>query len=398
MITGAGTSISLGLPSTLEFTDLIATSLRQDHRIPEGETSALALYDSIDYSLRNYLKNPGIVTFEDIYQSIQDVRTIKSIPRNPTAFDEFRPRVGATHVLKNQFSSYSEWDTLTLQNFYLDNILVTFLRALPLVCRTHLLSAALERIREKFLVWSFTLSYDNIISNAWDGFTSGFTPGSAPRVFSPDALLSALESRHPIHSHLHGSLKLGFPLGEPLNMFELHEFDSPQEGVQHSTGSRPSGRPIQSGETLPPSPIITGLSKTELVFRQPFFTNFLTFFKALDLCTDVLIAGYGFRDPHITMGIEQFRRHRPSVSTYIVDRNDIDHPSSYFDRLTPDARHAILPGDAFRAIEVPSFPGWWRVLDISSGGFNTGPIFLWLQGFYTFCETVVNDGLPEELE
>lgn len=396
MITGAGTSIAFGLPSTVEFTDLIATALREDHRMSR-ETSALALYDSIEESLRNYLVNPGIVTFEDIYQSIQDVKTIEDIPCNPTAFDAFRPRVGATHVLNNRLSSYSDWDGLTLQRAYLNNLLDTFLEALSAIHRIDILSAALERIRKKFRVWSFTLNYDNIISDACDGFTSGFTPGDAPRVFSPAFLLSALESRDNIHSHLHGSLKWGFPIEEAsslnLDPFELHEFDRPEDGVQHSTRSRPSGRPIQSGETLPPSPIITGLSKTELVFRQPFFTNFLAFFRALNLCTDVLIAGYSFPDRHVNMGIEQFRRHRPECRTYIVDM--AYHPSTYIDRLTPDAKHTIKVYDQFSAREIPQFPGWWQVPGISNGGYNTGTIFLWLRGFDTFCEDVVNHGLPE---
>jgi hypothetical protein len=392
MITGAGTSKSFGLPSTVEFTDLIAARLREDRRMNE---QALRLYDNIYDSLKEYLVNPGIVTFEDIYQSIQDVRTIQRIPNDLQAYDAFRPRVGATHVLNNQFSSYSDWDGFTLQNAYLDQILYTFLSSLSSVRRQELLSTALNYIRGKFLVWSFTLNYDNILGDLLHDCTSGFIPGSAPRAFRPATLFSALEERNPIHSHLHGSLKFGFPLGEPLDMFGLHEYDSAEEGVQHSTGSRPSGRPIQSGETLPPSPIITGLSKTELVFRQPFLTNFLALYRALDLCSDVLIAGYGFPDRHVNMGIEQFRRYRQECRTYIVDKDDHDHPSTYFERLTPDAWHAILPGDPLRSVEVPGFSGWWRVPGIASGGFNTGPIFLWLRGFDTFCEAIVNDGLPE---
>jgi hypothetical protein len=394
MITGAGASISFGLPSTVEFTDLIAAHLRGHSGVSEH---VLGLYDEIYDSLTGYLVNPGIVTFEDIYQSIQDVRTIQSVPSDRQAYDGFRPRVGATHVLNNQFSSYSDWDGFTLQNAYLDQILYTFLSSLSSVRRQELLSTALNYIRGKFLVWSFTLNYDNILGDLLHDCTSGFIPGSAPRAFRPATLFSALEERNPIHSHLHGSLKFGFPIGEPLDMFELHEYDSSEEGVQHSTGSRPSGRPVQSGETLPPSPIITGLSKTELIFRQPFFTNFLAFFRALNLCTDVLIAGYGFPDRHVNMGIQQFRMYRPDVRTYIVDRCEIDHPSSYMriDRLNPDNWRVILSGDPRKSVKVASFPGWWKVPGISDAGFNTGPIFLWLNGFDTFCEAVVDNGFPE---
>jgi hypothetical protein len=394
MITGAGTSIAFGLPSTCDFTELIATSLGENlGRVGNtyNDRRALALYERINSSLERYLRNARDVNFEDIYQSIHDVSTLQFHPHFTMGHNEFRPRVGATHTLSDQFSSFCYPDATILQDAYLDSLLDTFLEALDRANCTDLLSAGLDYIRSKFTVWSFTLNYDNLMSDALEGFTSGFIPGRAPRVFRPAILFSAIEERDPIHSHLHGSLKFGFPLGEPLEMFELHEYDTPTEGVQHSK-SRPSGRPAQNGESLPPNPIITGLTKTEFVFKQPFFTNFLAFFRSLNVCTDVLIAGYGFADRHVNMGIEQFRRYRPECRTYIVDRDD--HPSTYFDRL-PGAKHAILVDDPFTAREVPQFPGWWRVPGVSNGGFNTGPIFLWLRGFDTFCKAVVNDGFPE---
>ncbi len=390
MVTGAGASISFGFPSTLDFTGLIESSLRSDRR---ASSKVLSLYDSIVTSLKNYLVRPGLVTFEDIYQSIQDVRTIQSIPNDPRAFDEFRPRVGATHVLNSHLSCYSNQEGQILQDVYLDNLLDTFLRALPSVSGMSELSAALKQIEKEFAVWSFTLNYDNIIGDVWADFISGFAPGDAPRFFSPDLLLGALDSGIPIHSHLHGSLKWGFPIEGSGNPFELHELDSPGDGVRNSK-SRPSGRPAQRGETLPSSPIITGLDKAELVFRQPFFTNFLAFFRSLSLCSDVLISGYSFSDRHVNMGIGQCRRYRPDVGTYIVDKDSYNHPSSYLDTLTPDAWHVLLPGDAMRAREVPERPGWWKVPGLSGNGLKTAPIFLWLKGFDTFCEAVVNHGFP----
>ena len=254
------------------------------------------------------------------------------------------------------------------------------------------LATALKSIQENFLIWSFTLNYDNIISNIFSDFTSGFSIGNAPRFFRPDRLLSALDQGLPIHSHLHGSLKWGFPTDGSSYPSELHEFDTPAEGVRYSK-SRPSARPVQRGETLPSSPIITGLDKTELVFREPFFTNFLTFFRSSSLCSDLLISGYGFRDRHVNMAIERCR-HRRDVGTYIVDKNNYDDPSSYFETLTPDAWYALLPGEAMRAKGITEYPGWWKVPGMRIDGFITAPIFLWLQGFDSFCDAVADHGLP----
>ena len=357
MITGAGASISFGCPSTLGFTNLIENALRSDSILSSSEIS---LYDTIVESLQSYLVNPGILTFEDIYQAIQDVRTIQSISTNPSVFDEFRPRVGATHTLKNKFRSFSDLQGQILQGAYLDNILETFVNALSSANELQQLSAALKYIEKKFIVWSFTLNYDSFLDDVWSHFTTGFIPGNAPRAFKPNLLLSALNSYTPIQSHLHGSLKWGFPTNTPTGPFDIHEFNTPQDGVRNSK-SRPSGRPAQTGETLPPSPIITGLDKTELIFRQPFFSIFLALFRALDICTDVFVAGYGFSDPHVNMGIQQCRRYRPNVTTYIIAKNDDDDPEEYIRKLTPDAWRTILPGEAIQATQFSRFPGWWKI-------------------------------------
>lgn len=391
MITGAGTSISFGIPSTLNATALIENSFRNTPGISPSE---LSLFDTIKSGLENYLINPGNVSFEDIYQSIQDVRALQCIPKDPEAFDEFRPRVGATHILNEQISLYSEQDGRALQNAYLNNILDTFFKSLPSMPSNNQLSPALEYIQREYIVWSFTLNYDNLISDVWSSFASGFIPGSTPRVFNPSLLLSALRSKRHIHSHLHGSLKWGFPTNGFNNPFELHEFDTPNDGIRNSK-SRPSGRPLQKGGTIPLSPIITGLDKTELVFRQPFFTNFMAFYRALDLCSDLLIAGYGFSDRHVNMGIHNCREHHPDVRTYIIDKNDDNCPISYIHDKTPDAWSTIQPGDEYLANEVPAYPGWWKIPGITAGRHTTGPVFLWLKGFDVFCKTVVNNGLPK---
>lgn len=391
MITGAGASKSFGFPSTLDATALIEQSLRNT---PGISLSVLLLFDTIKSGLENYLINPGDVSFEDIYQSIQDVRVLQCIPKDSEAFDEFRPRVGATHILNDKISSFSEQDGQALQDAYLNNILHTFSKSLSSISGNKQLSSALEYIQKKYIIWSFTLNYDNLIGDIWSKFASGFVPGRTPRDFNPSLLLSALRSERHIHSHLHGSLKWGFPTNGTDDPFELHEFDTPNDGIRNSI-SRPSGRPLQKGETIPPSPIITGLDKTELVFRQPFFTNFMAFYRALDLCSDLLIAGYGFSDRHVNLGIKNCREHHLNVRTYIINKDDADCPVSYFQKISPDAWCTILPNEESLANRIPTHPGWWKIPGTTGGRHRTGPVFLWLKGFDEFCKVVVNDGLPK---
>lgn len=389
MITGSGTSESFGLLSTSKITDSIDNAFRAGLGITPIEQS---LYDNIFNSLKTYLvEKDYIVTFEDIYQSIQDVATIKRIPNNRSAPNRLRPRVGATHTLNSYLLPYSDSDLNNVQDRYLDNILDAFLMALPDVSEIGKLESALKYLEKKYVIWSFTLNYDNLIDNIWPNFTSGFTPGKAPRGFNPNLLLSSVNSLCSLHSHLHGSLSWGFPINCPhvWETLELHEFDNPQDGVRYSK-SRSSGipNPSQQGEIISLSPIITGLDKTELVFRKPFFTNFLTLFESINRCTDILIAGYSFSDHHVNMAIEQCRRYHPGVKTYIIDK--ADNAKSFF-KKSPNIHKTILP-DVSKCEEISTKPGWWKIDGHS--GLKTDPVFLWLKGFKEFCADVVNNGLP----
>lgn len=390
MLTGAGSSRPFGYPSTQNFTNLIEANFKADpvvSSIPQVSN----FYDQVISDLKNYFINPGVVTFENIYQAIQDVMVLQNMPNDPKAFDEFRPHVGASHELKAHYANYNKIDGNMAQDLYLTHLLQTFLNQLSNVSDIAKMEAAIRYLEKIFVINSFTLNYDNLIQDCLRSHVTGFTPGNAPRSFDQSLLLSEIGGKRNTHCHLHGSLKWGFPTSK--NPFEIHEYDSPSEGVNASK-SRPSGRPAQRGETLPVSPVITGMDKTELVFRKPFYSNFLTLFRSLEMSTELLIAGYGFSDRHVNMGIEQCRISRPRVRTYIVDYDTHDEPSSYIQRLTPDAWHSILPGDPLRAKVVTGFDGWWKIPGINQNGINTSPIFLWLKGFDSFCMQLCKSGLP----
>lgn len=197
MITGAGASFPYNIPLTKDITALIENKLRQDSTM---NLDAMRLFDTIKTELNGYLTNPGIVTFEDIYQSIQDGRVLQDIPHDPRAFDEFRPRVGATHVLDDQIRPFSTDDGQRLQSSYLNCILDVFSYSLSAASDIDNLTAVFRYLQRNYLVWSFTLNYDNLLDNAWSNHETGFSPGSAPRVFAPSLLLSALNSRCHIHA------------------------------------------------------------------------------------------------------------------------------------------------------------------------------------------------------
>jgi hypothetical protein len=393
LITGAGASISFGYPSTKDFTLKISQRIKDPAQAVSP--SALSLLDQIQSALDSYLINPRAVTFEDIYQGIHDVCTLRKIPTDPDAFNEFRPRAGATHQLKKEFEAFSESDVSELQYAYLDSLLNTFLVNLTSISSTAAFASTISKLEQDHVVWSFTLNYDTIIDEIIGKNVSGFIPGTPPRGFDPSILEAALSSEKSIHVHLHGSLKWGFPSGGSADPFALHEFDTPKDGVAHSM-SRPSGRPILRGETLPPSPVITGLDKAELVFREPFFSNFMTYFRSLNLCNSMLIAGYGFSDYHLNIGIRNCRMNRPDVNVYLVCQDAAANPELFLSLVSPVTWDTILPEDNGFAGSIPQimpgFPGWWKVPGNTK--YNTSPIYLWPGDFKAFCDAVTKSGLP----
>ena len=191
-----------------------------------------------------------------------------------------------------------------------------------------------------------------------------------------------------LNMHLHGSLRWGYP-SSPFDRFKIYEFDTADDGVKASKSVH-SRDYSQAGIGRPPRTIITGLEKPESLLRQPFYAILNAFGWAMNDCTDLVIAGYGFSDKHVNMAISQCRINRPDVRTYVINYGS-QYPSDY---LVPNTApyNTLLPGhdDA----PVKGFPGWWKVDGASITHLKTSPFFLWLDGFDTFCQAIVSHGLP----
>ena len=154
MLTGAGSSIPFGYPSTQDFTNLIESNFKAD-AVVSSMPQVSNFYDQVISDLKNYFLNPGIITFENIYQAIQDVMVLKNLPTDPKAFDEFRPHVGASHELKVHYAGYTKIDGNILQDLYLKHILQTFLDQLANVADIAKLKAAITYLEKKFVIRKF---------------------------------------------------------------------------------------------------------------------------------------------------------------------------------------------------------------------------------------------------
>jgi hypothetical protein len=190
---------------------------------------------------------------------------------------------------------------------------------------------------------------------------------------------------------LHGSLKWGYG-DPPYNPFELYEYATASDGMKQCMGSR-SGKTTQRGDSIPKGSIITGLDKAQAIYLQPFFSNYLAFSRALELCSDILFIGFSFSDLHITEGIHHTIMRRPDVNLYIVDYVDSSYPPAYLENIPRPMEMFFTYSQIFRAKELPNYPGWLFIPQDPSVVVKNG-IYLWPKGFEAFCDYITSNPLP----
>jgi hypothetical protein len=135
------------------------------------------------------------------------------------------------------------------------------------------------------------------------------------------------------------------------------------------------------------------LDKVEQVTRNPFWGILLTFWEALQHATDIIIAGYGLGDYHINKAIKEAREHKQNLRTYIVDLINPPTVGDFISKISPDGWHTIFLNDPTCNETIPGFDGWIKIPGADST-VKSGPVYLWLLGFDSFCKSVIDNGLP----
>ena len=109
----------------------------------------------------------------------------------------------------------------------------------------------------------------------------------------------------PLLVHLHGSVRFGYSLGEIVPV----KYSDVQAALASIEGTR-VGQKYSAGQIVSASPIISGLSKAaKLVHNpQPFGYYYRTFIDSVLDSERLLVIGYGARDDHINVWLEQFSK------------------------------------------------------------------------------------------
>lgn len=401
LLTGAGASVEYGIPGTTDLTHRIEQRL-----IGHGattETGVADLYRAVVHCLKEYLPQPDQVTFEQVYQAVTDVYNVAAGARmSNDAPDESFPIVAATHRLRQALCRFGPPEAFELQRMYRRTILEVVLEDCRAGGDVSDLQAALARLSEASQLWSFTLNYDDVLDRSLDAAATGFGPGPEPRRFEPILLSLALRAGKSMHCHLHGCVRWGYASqGEPYTahcLRDVYEYDAAQTASQHWEPVQSVLHHAQSGRCIPYACIVTGLSKTDELLEQPYFAYHHAFHRAVEQCSTLICAGYGFGDLHVNAAIRELFVNRAGVQMYIVDHAPGQDASDYVDRifLRWEAYLTLTRGEWCRCDpqEINGFPGWSCLSGDTVEEVPFPPIGVWLGGFRAFCQAVALDGLP----
>ncbi len=172
-------------------------------------------------------------------------------------------------------------------------------------------------LASNFSVTVLSLNYDDLLERIEIDWKDGYveTPFSF-KWFDPNALERALESQDHKLLHLHGSVRFSQPssaeyLGHPKSQ-PIHgpvKYESPGRAAE-MFAQRAGGGIAHGGALYDPMPIIAGLNKIgALAFNiRPFAYYLSSAARAIADAKRILVIGYGGRDPHVNVWLEENAR------------------------------------------------------------------------------------------
>jgi SIR2-like domain len=182
----------------------------------------------------------------------------------------------------------------------------------PHLARPPALHRFIRNLEDQFQLAVFTLNYDDIVDGARESWFDGFTrlaeqsPGG--RVWSANGFDARhfnnwREASEPLLVHLHGSVRFGYLRRE----FGTGKYSDSQAALESVEGTR-VGDHYSAGQIVTASPIISGLSKpAKLVHNpEPFGYYYRAFIDSVLACERLLVIGYGARDDHINVWLDQY--------------------------------------------------------------------------------------------
>jgi hypothetical protein len=259
-------------------------------------------FDYVDFELILY----AIEQFEPIVASIEDRRRV----------DRYRAVLSAFVEVNRKFDFLDASVLLAVRPLIIAEIYRVMTGHAP-VAQPLALHQFIRNLEDEFRLRVFTLNYDDIVDGAreswFDGFTRPVEQSPGGRVWTANGFDARQfnnwrEVQEPLLAHLHGSVRFGYMPTE----FGPVKYSNSQAAL-HSVESTRTGDTYSAGEIVSASPIISGRSKAaKLVHNpEPFGYYYRAFIDSVLDCERLLVIGYGARDDHINVWLDQYlKNHR----------------------------------------------------------------------------------------
>jgi hypothetical protein len=392
---GAGASIEFGLPSVSQINSLLDDRASRDFSLASDPTSNLYRYcrNAIE-AYYGTAPKPALrkwVNFEEVLYQLNLLVPYFSDPYRfhgsnallaPLALPDIVEPGGTQKavngdVLRNLTSTLLD----TLVDRVIDDCAsATATKSAQLAQLGHFLAT----LRKEFDIGVITLNYDDILTQAFSGFYTGFDPGTG--IFEPLSVFG--RARWGFIYHLHGSIHFAM-MRNGNDMHRIRWEATPTKDASvHATGR--NTQESMEGTAYPTSTIVAGYGKTLQILRQPFRTYFAQVSRLIQEADSLLFLGYGFGDLHLNAAFSEVRnRRRPVV---IVDwANDDQDPLPF--RHDTWSHHLLktLPTNAGR-MSMPghsapvSIQELKRAHEVETSPDPDYPLAVWYNGLLAACQ------------
>jgi hypothetical protein len=315
----------IGMPSTEKLTSRIAgmkfpTVVRRGTPLLLGPDAEQEFRYDRTFSILPVIHNAlsrefDYVDFELILHAIEQLEPIVASIEDSRRIDRYRSVLAAFVEISRRFDFLDPSVFLALRPV----IIAEIYHAMNGVSVQHLanqpvLPQFIRNLERKFKLRVFTLNYDDVVDDACDAWFDGFTrpveQSTGGRVwsangFDPRTFSNWRDASEPLLVHLHGSVRFGYLLKE----IATGKYSDAQAALKSVEGTRTGDR-YSGGAIVSASPIISGLSKPAKLFHnpEPFGYYYRAFIDSVLECERLLVVGYGARDDHINVWLEQYMK------------------------------------------------------------------------------------------
>jgi hypothetical protein len=255
------------------------------------------------------------VDFELILHAIEQLEPIVASIEENRRVDRYRAVLAAFVEINRRFDLLDASLFLAVRPLIIAEIYRAMM-AVPVqnLANPPALPQFIRNLEHEFKLRVFPLNYDDIVDGARDAWFDGFTrpveqsPGGrvwSANGFDPRTFINWREASEPVLVHLHGSVRFGYLRKE----IGTGKYSDAQAALESVEGTR-AGDHYSGGAIVSSSPIISGLSKpAKLVHNpEPFGYYYRAFIDSVIECERLLVIGYGARDDHINVWLDQYTK------------------------------------------------------------------------------------------